>query len=60
MAESSLPSHVLNRASGFGFMASAEIRAAGVGNLGLQDRESTDPTACGVCISPEIYRAIRA
>lgn len=27
------------RVSGFGFLASKEVKAAGVGNLGLQDRE---------------------
>ena len=34
-----LPSHVLNRISGFGFLAGKEVKAAGVGNLGLHDRE---------------------
>jgi hypothetical protein len=36
-----LPSYVheLNRISGFGFLAGKEVKAAGVGNLGLQDRE---------------------
>ena len=28
------------RVSGLGFLASKEVKAAGVGNLGLQDRES--------------------
>lgn len=27
------------RLSAFGFLASKEVKAAGVGNLGLQDRE---------------------
>ncbi len=34
-----LPPYLLNRLSGFGFLASEEVKAAGVGNLGLQDRE---------------------
>ena len=33
------PSDVSNRVSGFGFLAGKEVKAAGVGNLGLQDRE---------------------
>ncbi|CAK5270426.1 unnamed protein product [Mycena citricolor] len=31
------------RVAAFGFLASAEVRAAGVGNLGLQDRVALDP-----------------
>ena len=31
--------HLLNRVTGFGFLPGKEIKAAGVGNLGLQDRE---------------------
>ena len=34
-----LPPHLLNRLNGFGFMPGKEIKAAGVGNLGLQDRK---------------------
>ena len=34
-----LSSHLLNRVTGFGFLPGKEIKAAGVGNLGLQDRE---------------------
>ena len=29
----------------FGFLGGREIKEAGLGNLGLQDRESSDPTA---------------
>lgn len=28
-----------DRLTGFGFLASKEVKAAGIGNLGLQDRE---------------------
>ena len=38
-----LPPHISSSLSGFGFLASKEVKAAGVGNLGLQDREYIIP-----------------
>jgi len=34
-----IPCFCLNTSVGFGFLASKEVKEAGVGNLGLQDRE---------------------
>ena len=66
-----LPSYVyeLNRISGFGFLAGKEVKAAGVGNLGLQDREyvslhsqsismNYDREAC-TSVGSEVHLSIR-
>ena len=59
----------LKTSAGFGFLASKEVKEAGVGNLGLQDRKPiksskhsavlrTDHRTRGVTMDTEIYRCI--